>query len=140
MPAVSAGAEVGGCSHASVHRHHYIFYMGLLQAVHGGGRVLAGGAVFCVGLAVLARHGISAVDADKTVRHGGMESFGIAAAFLADCGEEFFIYDAQGVRAVAASHFLPSIWSMYASSFSIEKSLYIATAATTPVALARSSP
>ena len=56
--------------------------MGLLQAVHGGGRVLAGGAVFCVGLAVLARHGISAVHADKTVRHGGMESFGIAAAFF----------------------------------------------------------
>ena len=36
VPAVSAGAEVGGCSHASVHRHHYILHTGLLQAVHGG--------------------------------------------------------------------------------------------------------
>ena len=37
VPAVSAGAEVGFCFHASVHRHHHIFYMCLLQAVHGGG-------------------------------------------------------------------------------------------------------
>ena len=36
VPAGVAGAEIWACLHASVHRHHHIIYMGLLQA----GRIL----------------------------------------------------------------------------------------------------